>query len=62
MNMNKKAYQAPTTEVIEMEVQQVLCCSPGSIIEDTDSAIEDQDVQFRSSHRQWGSMFDPTEE
>ena len=52
MNMNKKAYQAPTTEVIEMEVQQVLCCS---ITEDTNSAITEQDVQFRSSHRQWGS-------
>lgn len=59
MNMNKKAYQAPTTEVIEMEVQQVLCCS---ITEDTNSATIEQDVQFRSSHRQWGSMFDPTEE
>lgn len=60
MNMNKKAYQAPTTEVIEMEVQQVLCCS---ITADTNSPIEEEtDVQFRSSHRQWGSMFDPTEE
>ncbi len=62
MNMNKKAYQAPTAEVIEMEVQQVLCCSPGSIMEDTNSADIDQEVQFRSSHRQWGSIFDPTEE
>ena len=59
MNMNKKAYQAPTTEVIEMEVQQVLCCS---LTENTNSASEETDVQFRSSHRQWGSMFDPTEE
>lgn len=60
MNMNKKAYQAPTTEVIEMEVQQVLC---GSITADTNPPIEEEEgVQFRSSHRQWGSMFDPTEE
>lgn len=59
MNMNKKAYQAPTAEVIEMEVQQVLCCS---LTENTNSASEEDDVQFRSSHRQWGSMFDPTEE
>lgn len=62
MNMNKKAYQAPTTEVIEMEVQQMLCGSPGSIEADMNSATKDSDVQFRSSHRQWGSMFDPTEE
>lgn len=62
MNMNKKAYQAPTTEVIEMEVQQVLCCSPGSIKEETTNSAIEEDVQFRSSHRQWGSMFDPTEE
>ena len=59
MNMNKKAYQAPTTEVIEMEVQQVLCCSTTA---DTNSAPIEENVQFRSSHRQWGSMFDPTEE
>lgn len=60
MNMIKKAYQAPTTEVIEMEVQQQVLCS--SLTENTNSAPIEEDVQFRSSHRQWGSMFDPTEE
>jgi hypothetical protein len=52
----KKIYVKPATEVYEVEVQNVIATSPGSIGISTNSASKDAEVDAdeRSS---WGSLW-----
>lgn len=60
--MKKQTYIQPAVEVIDMELEAMLCCSSiNSDMNEADKAPE-SDVEFRSMGNRWGSMFDPTEE
>lgn len=50
--MNKKTYQAPAAQIIELEAQLPLACS---ITGDTSNAEVQDNVTFESSDKGWSS-------
>ena len=50
--MNKKTYQAPAAQIIELEAQLPLACS---ITGDISNAEAQNDVTFESSDKGWSS-------
>lgn len=50
--MNKKTYQAPAAQIIELEAQLPLA---GSITGDISNAEAQSDVTFESSDKDWSS-------
>lgn len=59
--MKKQTYIQPAVEVIDVELDSMLCASPNPNMNEADKAAQ-SDVEFRSTGNRWGSMFDPTEE
>lgn len=57
--MKKQTYIQPAVEVIDVELDSMLCASPNP---DMNKATSEDGVEFRSTGNRWGSMFDPTEE
>ncbi len=57
--MKKQTYIQPAVEVIDVELDSMLCSSPNP---DMNEATSEDGVEFRSTGNRWGSMFDPTEE
>lgn len=57
--MKKQTYIQPAIEVIDVELDAMLCASPSPNLT---SAPEDDNVEFRSTGNRWGSMFDPSSE
>lgn len=59
--MKKQTYIQPAVEVIDVELDSMLCSSFNADMNEADKAAQ-SDVEFRSTGNRWGSMFDPTEE
>ena len=59
--MKKQTYIQPAVEVIDVELDSMLCSSLNADMNEADEASQ-SDVEFRSTGNRWGSMFDPTEE
>lgn len=57
--MKKQTYIQPAIEVIDVELDAMLCASPSG---DLNKAPEEGNVEFRSTGNRWGSMFDPSSE
>lgn len=60
--MKKQTYIQPAVEVIDVELDSMLCSSSlNADMSEADKAPQSE-VEFRSTGNRWGSMFDPTEE
>lgn len=60
--MKKQTYIQPAVEVIDVELDSMLCSSLNADMNEADKEAPQTGVEFRSTGNRWGSMFDPTEE
>lgn len=60
--MKKQTYIQPAVEVIDVELDSMLCSSLNADMNEADEKAPQSEVEFRSTGNRWGSMFDPTEE